>query len=83
MPMPPAITDVVLNDERLGFHLEDGRFISVPVAFYPTLALATPEERGRLKSTDRLFIGRSWMPTLEWRACSPGRGTSLLRAQSG
>ena len=49
MQMPPAITDVVVNDELLGFHLEDGRFISVPVAFYPTLALATPEERGRFE----------------------------------
>jgi len=47
--MPPAITDVVVNDELLGFHLEDGRFISVPVAFYPTLALATPEERDRFE----------------------------------
>ena len=41
MQTPPAITNVVVNDELLGFHLEDGRFISVPVAFYPTLALAT------------------------------------------
>ena len=49
MQMPPAITDVVVNDELLGFHLEDGRFISVPVAFYPTLALATPEERDRFE----------------------------------
>ena len=49
MQTPPAITDVVVNDELLGFHLEDGRFISVPVAFYPTLALATPEERGRFE----------------------------------
>ena len=49
MQMPPAITDVVVNDELLGFHLEDGRFISVPVAFYPTLALATAEERGRFE----------------------------------
>ena len=46
MNTPPAITDVVLNDELLGFHLEAGRFISVPVAFYPTLALATSKERG-------------------------------------
>jgi len=46
MQAPPAITDVVVNDELLGFHLEDGRFISVPVAFYPTLALATAAERG-------------------------------------
>jgi hypothetical protein len=45
MQAPPAITAVVVNDELLGFHLEGRRFISVPVAFYPTLALATPEER--------------------------------------
>ncbi|HEV2434471.1 MAG TPA: DUF2442 domain-containing protein [Verrucomicrobiae bacterium] len=49
MQTPPAITNVVVNDEVLGFHLEDGRFISVPVAFYPTLALATPGERGRFE----------------------------------
>src|ERR1039458_9643432 len=49
MQTPPAITDVIVNDEQLGFHLEDGRFISVPVAFYPTLALVTAEERGRFE----------------------------------
>lgn len=43
---PPTVTEVVVNDELLGFHLEDGRFISVPIAFYPTLALATKQERG-------------------------------------
>ena len=45
MQMPPAITNVSVTDELLGFHLEDGRFISVPLAFYPTLALATAAER--------------------------------------
>jgi hypothetical protein len=40
---------VLANDDLLGFHLEDGRFISVPLAFYPTLALATPDERGRFE----------------------------------
>jgi hypothetical protein len=49
MQTPPAITDVVVNDELLGFHLEDGRFISVPAVFYPTLALATAEERARFE----------------------------------
>src|ERR1043166_5890623 len=49
MQTPPTITEVIVNDELLGFHLEDGRFISVPMAFYPTLALATPEERGRFE----------------------------------
>jgi len=47
--MPPAITEVIVNDELLGFQLEDGRFISVPLSFYPTLALATPEERQRFE----------------------------------
>ncbi len=47
--MPPAITEVIVNDELLGFHLEDGRFISVPLAFYPTLDLATREERGKFE----------------------------------
>lgn len=49
MQAPPAITEVVANDELLGFHLEDGRFISVPLAFYPTLALAPPAERGKFE----------------------------------
>lgn len=49
MSIPPAITDVVVNDEVLAFFLEDGRLISVPIGFYPTLALATPEERQRFE----------------------------------
>ena len=49
MQTPPTVTEVLVSDELLGFHLEDGRFISVPMAFYPTLALATPEERGRFE----------------------------------
>jgi hypothetical protein len=49
METPPTISEVMVNDELLGFHLDDGRFISVPIAFYPTLALATPEERGRFE----------------------------------
>ncbi len=49
MQTPPLITEVVINEEILGFHLEDGRFISVPVSFYPTLALATPAERAHFE----------------------------------
>ena len=43
------IEKVHLTVERVGFELKDGRHISVPLAFYPTLALATPEERGRFE----------------------------------
>ena len=42
---PPEITAVHITDERLTFELDDGRTVSVPLAFYPTLMLATPEER--------------------------------------
>ena len=49
MPTPPTVREVVINDEILGFHLDDGRFISVPIGFYPTLSLATPDERARFE----------------------------------
>jgi hypothetical protein len=49
MNAPPIISEVVIDDELLGFRLEDGRFISVPLAFYPPLALATPQERSRFE----------------------------------
>ena len=49
MQTPPIVTEVVVNDELLGFHLEDGRFIGVPIAFYPTLALARSEERSQFE----------------------------------
>src|SRR3989442_1628242 len=51
MQAPPAVREVVINNEVLGFHLEDGRFISVPLGFYPTLALATVEERAHFEVT--------------------------------
>jgi len=49
MHAPPIISEVLINDELLGCRLEDGRFISVPLAFYPTLALAMAEERARFE----------------------------------
>lgn len=37
--------NVVVTDESLTVDLEDGRTISVPVAWYPRLLHATPAER--------------------------------------
>jgi hypothetical protein len=42
---PPDVTSVQITDERLTFGLEDGRTVSVPLSFYPTLQLATRRER--------------------------------------
>ena len=46
---PPEIVAVCVTEERLAFDLEDGRSVSVPLAFYPTLLLATPEERAQFE----------------------------------
>lgn len=46
---PPDVTGVQVTNERLAFELEDGRMVSVPLAFYPTLMLATEEERARFE----------------------------------
>lgn len=38
---------VRLDEDRLSVELMDGRAISVPLAWYPRLADATPEQRSR------------------------------------
>ena len=42
---PPDVEAVHIDDQRLTFDLEDGRTVSVPLAFYPTLMLASSAER--------------------------------------
>ena len=49
MQPPPLISEVRVDDELLGFKLADGRLINVPIEFYPTLALATREERNHFE----------------------------------
>ena len=45
------ISTVHICDERLVFALVDGRTVSVPLAFYPTLLLASQEEREAFEIT--------------------------------
>ncbi len=40
-----SANNVEITEETLTVDLEDGRTISVPVAWYPRLLIATPEER--------------------------------------
>jgi len=42
---PLDVSAVQITGDRLTFDLEDGRSVSVPLAFYPTLLLASAEER--------------------------------------
>lgn len=39
------VENVIINEETLTVELSDGRSLSVPLAWYPRLACATPEER--------------------------------------
>jgi hypothetical protein len=39
------ITNAQVSDDTLSVNLADGRTISVPVAWYPRLSHATPDER--------------------------------------
>jgi len=49
----PLATKVVVTDDTLTVDLSDGRTISVPLAWYPRLVHANPEER-----SDWRLIGR-------------------------
>ncbi len=49
----PEATDVRVTDDALTVELSDGRTLSVPLAWYPRLAHALPEERGHWR-----LIGR-------------------------
>jgi hypothetical protein len=46
---PPDVKAVRITEKRLTFDLEDGRVISMPLACYPTLMLATPQERAQFE----------------------------------
>lgn len=45
----PRITNVLVTDDTVSVDLEDGRTISVPIAWYPRLAHGTPEERAHFQ----------------------------------
>jgi len=46
-------TDVKIDNEMLTIYLEDGRIVSVPIAYFPRLLHATPEQRNKWR-----LIGR-------------------------
>lgn len=43
----PAAVGLAVTDDALRVDLSDGRTLTVPLAWYPRLLHATPEERGR------------------------------------
>ena len=49
----PAAVDLILTDDTLSVELSDGRTLTVPLAWFPRLLHASPEER-----LDWRLIGR-------------------------
>ncbi len=49
------VKDVRVADERLSVNLEDGRTISVPLEWYPSLRKGTPEQRANWQT-----VGAGW-----------------------
>jgi len=45
----PRIIDALLDEDSLTVRLEDGRTVSVPIAWYPRLAYGSPEERANFQ----------------------------------
>lgn len=47
--MSTSAKAVRFDDDSMWVHLDDGRVISVPLAWFPRLLMATPEQRSRFE----------------------------------
>lgn len=45
MRRSPSVVGLAIDDERLTVGLSDGRVLGVPIAWYPRLSHASPEDR--------------------------------------
>jgi hypothetical protein len=43
--LSPNADKVTFHDDQMAIHLSDGREISIPLAWFPTLQAATPAQR--------------------------------------
>ncbi len=57
----PNANNVIITEDTLTVELDDGRTVSVPIAWYPRLLHATPEERKNWR-----FIGKG--SGIHWEA---------------
>lgn len=76
------VIDVAFTDDKLIVDLADGRSISVPLAWYPRLLHATPQERGQWEVAGAGF-GIHW-PTIDEDLSVDGllRGAPSPRAKA-
>lgn len=59
------VRSVTIDHERLVVELQDGRAIAAPIAWYPRLRNATPEQREnwQIAGGDTESIGPTWTKT--------------------
>ena len=63
------IEKVHFTQDRLGFELKDGRLISVPLSFYPTLRHASEAQRLSFEVYASSVTGPISIATLAWEEC--------------
>lgn len=51
--MTTSARAVRFDDDSMWVHLDDGRVLSVPLAWFPRLLAAAPEERGQFELSPR------------------------------
>ena len=65
-------TSLDFSEDSFMVHLNDGRWITIPLAWYPRLHHATRNERKNYQLTAAVkeSIGRNWMRTSACKPCS-------------
>ena len=51
--MTTSASRVCFDDDSMWVHLDDGRVMAVPLAWFPRLLTATPEQRARFELSPR------------------------------
>ena len=51
--MTTSAKTVRFDDDSMWVHLDDGRVVAVPLALFPRLLAATPEQRGQYELSPR------------------------------
>ena len=51
--MTTSAKAVRFDDDSMWVHLDDGRVVAVPLAWFPRLLAATPEQRGQYELSPR------------------------------
>jgi hypothetical protein len=60
---------VSFDEGNLTVSLSDGRKISVPLAWFPRLLHATPDQLAQVELSRHVCIGRRWMKTCLLQVC--------------